>query len=258
MRCERARELLGAYIDNELHGDERAIAAHLAECRSCAALADDFRRIGGFLAQAGREPVPNALSERIRRNISQVPEIVSEAGAERAGSAASWPSLRSSLFRHAAIVVAASMLSALVTWWAVSSANQVAQLEHDVLSAHVRSLLLESPVQVAASDTHVVKPWFAGRVDFAPEVKDLTSEGFPLVGGRVDYVAGRRVGALVYRRRLHTINVFMWPGGSREDATPRLATRNGYNLLTWSRKGLEIWAISDLNAGDLRELQALL
>jgi anti-sigma factor RsiW len=134
----------------------------------------------------------------------------------------------------------------------------MAALEHDVLSAHVRALLQESPVQVAASDQHAVKPWFAGRVDFAPEVKDLTGEGFPLVGGRLDYIGGRRVGALVYKRRLHTIDVFMWPEKGGDEASPRLVTLQGYNVLTWHRKDLTFWAISDLNAGELRELQSLL
>ena len=127
-----------------------------------------------------------------------------------------------------------------------------------MLSAHVRSLLQDTPVQIASSDRHTVKPWFTGRVDFAPDVKDLAAEGFPLVGARLDYVDGRRVGALVYKRRLHTINVFMWPSASREDTAPRLVVRNGYNALTWSRNGITQWAISDLNAGELRELQSLL
>ena len=148
-------------------------------------------------------------------------------------------------------------MSAFATWWFVSAGSQTAQLERDVLSAHVRSLLQETPVQIAASDTHVVKPWFTGRVDFAPDVKDLTSDGFPLVGGRLDYVAGRRAGALVYKRRLHTINVFMWPAKNGEDVAPEVVTLSGYNLLRWSRRGLSLWAISDLNAAELREFQSL-
>jgi hypothetical protein len=101
---------------------------------------------------------------------------------------------------------------------------------------------------VASSDAHNVKPWFAGRVDFAPDVKDLTVEGFPLLGGRLDYVGERRVGALVYQRRLHIVNVFMWPAPSLDDVAPKLTTKNGYNLLAWSKSGITYWAISDLDA----------
>jgi anti-sigma factor RsiW len=260
MQCERAQELLSAYVDDELEGDEhRVIAAHVAECRSCAALADDFRRIGGLLAEAGREPVPKAFALRVRRNIAGVPEAqpqqVENVSSERV---AGWLRVPGSLIRQAALLVVVSALSVLATWWLVSSNNQAAQLEQEVLSAHVRSLLQESPVQVASSNSHVVKPWFAGRVDFAPDVKDLTGDGFPLVGGRLDYVGRRRVGVLVYKRRLHTINVFMWPGRSSENTPPRLVTLNGYNILAWHEKGLTVWAISDLNAGELRELQSLL
>src|SRR6185437_9388854 len=127
-----------------------------------------------------------------------------------------------------------------------------------ILTAHVRSLLQDSPIQVASSDAHTVKPWFTGRVDFAPEVKDLTAEGFPLLGARLDYVHGRRVGALVYRRRLHTVNVFMWGAPGTEDTAPTLATKNGYNLLVWSKGGVTYWAVSDVDARELQRLYSLL
>ncbi len=260
MQCERARELLSAYVDGELEGEKRrTVAEHVEGCPSCATLAGEVRRIGGLLADAGREPAPKALALRIRRDIARAREAEGDQNVPaRAASAARWPSIRNSIVRQAATIVAACAVSVLATLWLVSSGDQLAQLEQDVMSAHVRSLLQDSPIQVAASDTHVVKPWFAGRVDFAPEVKDLASEGFPLLGGRLDYVGGRRVGVLVYKRRLHTIDVFMWPGTSGEELSPRLTVLNGYNVLIWDKKGLTHWAISDLNAGELRELQSLL
>src|SRR6476469_7321517 len=129
------------------------------------------------------------------------------------------------------------MLSVLVTWVAVTSMDRANGLQQEIVTAHIRSLLQDSPIQVASSDAHTVKPWFAGRIDFSPEVKDLAADGFPLLGGRLDFVGGRRVGAVVYKRRLHTINVFMWPSAGPGDAAPRLVVRNGYNLLAWSRGG---------------------
>jgi anti-sigma factor RsiW len=266
MQCERARELLSPYLDGELSMEERrAVAAHIEGCRACSAQAADFQRIGRTLAEAGREPAPKALALRVRANLAR--ESEAEAGRiapsfdKRAlvTPASGRPSsaLRA-LMRQAAVIAAACVLSALATWWIVGTAGEASRLEQEVLAAHVRSLLQDSPIQVASSDAHTVKPWFAGRVDFSPDVKDLAADGFPLLGGRLDYVGGRRVGAVVYKRRLHTINVFMWPSASSGDAAPRLIARNGYNLLAWSRGGVAYWAVSDLNAGDLGQLQGLL
>jgi len=260
MQCERVRELLSPYLDGELSAEERrAVAAHLGECHSCSAQLSDFRRVGQTLAEAGPEPVPKALTARVRSNLARVahaePTPISALIQKPLAGASS---VRRGVLRQAAVIAAACVLSAVATWLATSNLAQQHRLEQDVLAAHVRSLLQDSPIQVASSDAHTVKPWFAGRIDFSPEVKDLASEGFPLVGGRLDYVGGRRVGAVVYKRRLHVVNVFMWPSAGAGDVAPRLMTRNGYNLLTWSRGGVDYWAASDLNAGDLAQLQALL
>jgi anti-sigma factor RsiW len=261
MQCERVRELLSPYLDGELSAEERrAVAAHLGECPSCSAQLSDFRHVGQTLAEAGREPAPKALAARVRGNLARAahaeptPTTALISKPSRAGVSF----VRRGLLRQAAVIAAACVLSVVATWWATSSLGQQHRLEQEVLAAHVRSLLQDSPIQVASSDAHTVKPWFAGRIDFSPEVKDLASEGFPLVGGRLDYVGGRRVGAVVYKRRLHVVNVFMWPSTSAGDAAPRLITRNGYNLLMWSRGGVDYWAVSDLNSGDLAQLQALL
>jgi anti-sigma factor RsiW len=115
--------------------------------------------------------------------------------------------------------------------------------------------------QVASSDRHTVKPWFAGRLDFSPAVKDLAAEGFELTGGRLDIVGDRRIAALVYKRRQHIINVFMWPasaGLGLESTGAMRASLRGYNVLTWTSDGLTYWAVSDLNAAELGELQKLL
>jgi anti-sigma factor RsiW len=110
----------------------------------------------------------------------------------------------------------------------------------------------------SGSDTHTVKPWFSGRIDFSPAVKDLTTEGFQLLGGRIDYIAGRRVSAVVYLRRQHVVNVFVWPSTDTGALMPRHDTLKGYNLLVWNSGGMTYWAISDVNGEDLQQLQALL
>jgi anti-sigma factor RsiW len=258
MQCERGRELLSPYIDGELPAEEaRAVATHLEECRACAARAAEYRRMGRTIVERGRETPAPSLSERVRSALARVAAEDEPRPAPLPVKGSRWL-LASAPLRQAAMIAAACVVTALSVWWLMAATGHEARLEQDLLSAHVRSLLQDSPIQVASSDTHTVKPWFAGRVDFSPDVKDLKADGFMLLGGRLDYVDGRRVGALVYKRRLHTINVFVWPAGQQEERDARFLTRNGYNLLTWTRNGLTYWAVSDLNADELRQLSELM
>ena len=262
MQCDRARDDLSAFLDGELAEPQaRELGAHLQQCPACAELLADYRRFSRHLRIAGREPVPDAMPARVHATL-----IEAEASHMPADVVAAWPaqvlrpsrSAVQSWMRQAASLAAVCLLSSLGTWLVLTERAGQTALERDVLAAHVRAMLQDSPVQVASSDQHTVRPWFNGRLEFSPDVKDLVAEGFPLAGGRLDYIDGRRVAALVYRRRLHAINVFMWPSPGGADSAPVLTVRNGYNLLRWTRGGVAYWATSDLNAGELRELQALL
>jgi len=242
---------VSASIDGELTGErQQAVAAHLVSCAGCTALASDYRRIGRQLTD-GYEPAPPHLADKI------IGRLAAEEAATPVARSVDWRRWA----RQAAVLLVACGLSALATWHLVALSTQNGRLERDVVASHVRSLLHDSPVQVASSDRHTVKPWFAGRLDFSPAVKDLAAEGFELTGGRLDIVGDRRIAALVYKRRQHIINVFMWPasaGLGLESTGAMRASLRGYNVLTWTSDGLTYWAVSDLNAAELGELQKLL
>src|SRR5262249_20559332 len=135
---------------------------------------------------------------------------------------------RAPALRQMAAVLVACVVSVSATWWHLQTVDTRELITRDVLAAHVRSLIQDNTREVASNSTHNVKPWFAGRLEFTPVVKDLSAEGYQLVGGRLDYIDGRRVAALVYRKRQHQINVFTWP--SNETAPLKLATAEGYNV----------------------------
>jgi anti-sigma factor RsiW len=255
MRCNHARELINPLLDGELGArDRNGVSAHMEDCQRCNEIAADIRRLRKSISQVGRTAAPKTLVFRVRRNLVDAVDH-SEFGQTRIQS---WwrPS---PLVRQAATLAACCALSVLLTWSIMTSIAQGSRLEHEILAAHVRSLLQDGPpIQVTSSDTHTVKPWFAGRIDFAPDVKDLTAQGFQLLGGRLDFVQQRRVVALVYQRRLHIVNVFMWRTASTEDTPLALTSKNGYNLLLWNKSGVTYWAVSDLDARELRRLQNLL
>jgi anti-sigma factor RsiW len=129
-----------------------------------------------------------------------------------------------------------------------SRGNALAQ---DVISSHVRSLLATHLLDVPSTDQHTVKPWFDGKLKFSPPVRDFTDQGFRLIGGRLDYINGREVAALVYQRRLHLINLFIWPLESGRNTAAESFEKDGYNVLHWERDGFAFWAVSDVSAGDL-------
>jgi anti-sigma factor RsiW len=132
-----------------------------------------------------------------------------------------------------------------------------AGLQDELVASHVRSLLATHLTDVATSDRHVVKPWFNGKVDFAPPVIELADQGFPLAGGRLDYIHGRVVAAVVYRRRQHVINLFVWPADINRPTPFAPGRRDGYSLARWTQDGLQFWAVSDIEPAQLQEFRAL-
>jgi anti-sigma factor RsiW len=189
---------------------------------------------------------PDALRSRIRASIA--------AGAREQARATAW---RWGGFAAAFATVAA--VSWNVAWMQARGGGDEVLLAREVESAHVRSLMTEGHLNdVISTDRHTVKPWFEGKLDFAPVVLDLAPSGYALIGGRLDYLDGRPVAALTYRHRLHVVNLFEWPAKAAGDTAPELVTHRGYALVHWRRQGLEYWAVSDIEPQDLLQFAGLL
>ncbi|HET6975242.1 MAG TPA: hypothetical protein VFI24_02890, partial [Pyrinomonadaceae bacterium] len=158
----------------------------------------------------------------------------------------------------AAVVILA--FSGLLLWTIVSSRSQTRAdnlLAQEVVSNHVRSMMVDHLVDVPSSDQHTVKPWFNGKLDFAPTVKDLADHDFPLIGGRLDYINNQTVAALVYQRRKHSINLYIWRSPGVPDKPAQQLTLNSYNVVHWTSSGASYWAVSDVNSADLSEFARL-
>jgi len=248
VNCQEARRLIDAYVDGELDiVKSLELEAHLADCRQCAQAYSELRGLRSVVNDpALRFEPPAALRTRIRSAIRD------EADGTR-------PSLRPS-WRWMFPAISFAML-VLLAWSVVvflgrpSTRDLVAQ---EIVSSHVRSLMEKHLTDVPSSDQHTVKPWFDGRLDFSPPVKDLASAGFSLAGGRLDYIGNRPVAALIYQRRQHYINVFIWPSTGASDASGRALVRQGYNLIHWTNSGMNYWAVSDLNLAELQQFVQLL
>jgi anti-sigma factor RsiW len=295
--CGDKELLLHGLLDGELDAvNTLASEAHLRVCAGCAAefqrllaLRRALRRPGvAFEASdALRARVEAALESRESAQDSVVLEgsegrardgphlsgsqVDGRGGAHTEASAARWRARASSwapprsvlrpwvlggALGGAVAALAAALVWAAVLYWpgAVRSGGAVAE---ELVASHVRSLLATHLTDVETSDRHVVKPWFNGKIDFAPPVIELADRGFPLAGGRLDYVHGRVVAAVVYRRRQHVINLFIWPAqpGAGSEA-PVAVRKDGYSLTAWSAGGLQFWAVSDLDLPELQDFRA--
>lgn len=192
-------------------------------------------------AQADRHAAPAALREGIVTSIRQA-----EAESRRDAQPQGW---RQWLNMGAAFAM--GVLASVTAAWYITAVNAQDRLAQEVVAGHVRSLMATHLADIASSDRHTVKPWFTGKLDFSPPVHDLAAEGFPLVGGRLDYIGGRPAAALVYQHRQHTINVFVMPRGER--SPPAAFAAQGFNVTGWKDQAMQYWLVSDLNAGELRQ-----
>jgi anti-sigma factor (TIGR02949 family) len=243
MTCDEARILLHALIDGELDaGHAREVEDHIAGCAACAAQLDAYRQMSKIVASADlRYTAPPALRRRIEAALPQARLPQTRVPNRRAV-------LRGFAMGSAVSAIAATGLVAIVL-----RGDDEARIESEVVSAHLRSLQAGHLTDVISTDQHTVKPWFNGKLDVAPPVVDLTALGFTLIGGRLDYVDARPIGAVVYRRRAHVINLFVAQTASTERRAAKIDTLQGFNIRRWSERGLNFWAVSDLAADELAE-----
>ena len=252
MTCDEAEILLHALIDGELDaGHARDVETHVAACPACAEKLEAFRAIRATMAQARlKEAAPAHLRNRIEAALA-VPAATISAPRQSwlASARASWKNFFGGFAVGTALsaAVAASLVIAVVR----NDQNQ--QIASDVVSAHLRSLQAGHLTDVETSDQHTVKPWFNGKLDVAPPVIDLTAQGFTLIGGRLDYINGQPVASIVYRRRKHVINLFVAQQLGAAVHGVKDETVQGFNIRHWSESGLDLWAVSDIDAGELSE-----
>ena len=268
MTCEEAINLMDGYLDGELDPiTSQTIEQHLRDCGHC----DQAYKTHGSLIRTIGNATPYfkasaELRERIqsslRKETSEQPVRNGVRGAQVLPHKRQpeprfilWEPRWNWLGLAAAIVFAAIIALNVVPRFQRPEADQF--LATQLIASHVRSLMASHLTDVASSDQHTVKPWLDTKLDFAPPVVDLSSEGFPLIGGRLDYLDNRPAAVLIYQRRKHFINLFVWPAESNATRSTKAISRQGYQLLHWVDSDFNYWAVSDVNVNDLQTLKEL-
>jgi mycothiol system anti-sigma-R factor len=263
MICEEAIKLMDGYLDGELDPmTSQKIEQHLRDCRKCEQAYEAHTALAHAISRgAPYHKAPAELRQRVQSSLRDAVGVRASRGATRENHAllASPRTTRRLVLPEiswnwlalaAAIILAAIIASSFLIRLQPPTSDQF--LATQLIASHVRSLMADHLTDVASSDQHTVKPWLDTKLDFAPPVVDLSSEGFPLIGGRLDYLDNRPVAALVYGRRKHFINLFVWPAASDEAKAPKTITREGYQLLHWADSDFNYWAVSDVNVNDIQ------
>jgi anti-sigma factor RsiW len=254
LNCDDARILIHGHLDGELDlADDLEVQRHIEECPRCASEYAALRAMRTRLRdEAFKFEAPAALKDKIRRAIPTAAPSRSNGYQSRRG--ASWVQ-RTSRF---VVPMAIGAMLALVIAPRTFAPALDQHLANEVVASHVRSLMATHLMDVASTDQHTVKPWFNGKLDFSPPVTDFVKDGFPLVGGRLDYIDGRPVAALVYQHAKHVINVFMWPTTGTATSAERIETEHGYNVEQMTVAGMNCWVVSDLNPVELDKFAGLI
>ena len=242
VNCQTTQNLLDGYADGELDlVNHVEIEEHLRDCPACALIYENQKALKSAIADSSLYfQAPPDLQKRISQTLRA-------SDRETTRLTGKW------LWRLAPALAASVAIIVLALLFLRPGATNDEILAKEIVSSHIRSMMANHLTDVLSSDNHTVKPWFDGKIDFAPPVVDLAAQGFPLVGGRLDYAAGRPVAALVYQHRQHFINLFVFPSTGNSDNGAAVSVRQGYNLIYWSKSGMTFWAVSDLNLNELQE-----
>jgi len=268
VNCEEIKNLMDAYLDGELDPvTSQKVEQHLRDCGECEQANEVDTAMAHAISRAAPYyKAPLELRERIQVSLREAIGAPTSRGAAGAGLL---PVRRPEAVRRgvlfdmpwnwlalaAAIVLAAIVASSFLPRVRQPGADQF--LATQLIASHVRSLMADHLTDVASSDQHTVKPWLDVKLDFAAPVVDLSGDGFPLIGGRLDYLDNHSVAALVYQRRKHFINLFIWPTTPADSKEQKMVERQGYHLVHWIDGDFTYWAVSDVGVGDLQSFQRL-
>jgi anti-sigma factor RsiW len=249
LNCQETQELIHGYLDGELDlVKSLEIERHLETCDGCKQSLENLVALRGAI----RNNAPYFSAPADFRSSLRTALRKEAKGTKSERFSWNWLRIGSAF---ASIVALCIVVWLIVPMRAKPPSEDL--LAKEIVSDHIRSMLGEHMMDVESSNQHTVKPWFDGKLEYAPQVTNLSDKGFTLVGGRLDYINGRRVAALVYQREKHFINLFTWPTDEK-DSAPQLGAMQGYNMLHWNRNGMAYWAVSDLNAAELRTFTDLL
>jgi anti-sigma factor RsiW len=243
MNCQQAKLLIEPYTDGEL--DAAGILDLEKHFHDCPACASAWRNVQDLKKALNQDSLfftaPTELRRRVQAELHSQCEIKS------------WWNYRNWKWLTAATTSVATACLALLLTMTLTRPSAQQQLAREIVSSHVRSLMANHMLDVVSTDQHTVKPWFNGKLDFSPPVKDLSAQEFPLIGGRLDYLGGRSAAALVFKRHKHVINLLIWPAKEKNSKPASFTPIQGYNLIHWSEAEMTFWAVSDLNEKELME-----
>ena len=249
MNCQDTRKFIHSYLDGELDlSRSLEVEDHLQDCPVCFKTYQNYRALQTALGDRSLHyQASSSLRKRVQASVHQ---------ADRAASAQRrlpwrWIGVAAAASEVVLVLVAGGLIRGLT----VPVANDF--LIQELIDSHVRSLMPDHLADVSSTDQHTVKPWFNGKVDYSPEVVDLAAQGYPLVGGRLDFLDNRPVAALVYKRQQHVINLFVWPTTSASNLNTTTETRQGFHVVHWDQGGMTYWAVSDLNQVELQDFVRL-
>lgn len=243
MMCNDARLLLHAYLDDELDAAQSvAITRHMQGCATCAADYADYAQLRKAMVQSSLyRHAPDELRKQWKAPERATSPVIAKPRRGLVG-----------LAMAAGFVGALLLVAPMWLYMQHQRGGDTSAMVGDAVSSHIRSMQQQHLMDVVSTDQHTVKPWFEGKLDFSPRVKDLAGEGFPLIGGRLDALDGHSVAALVYKRRLHVINLYQWPSTSTTSAQD-IAQWHGYTVIRWASRNMQYVAVSDVNEDDLRQ-----